>query len=315
MDYKLCGRFRHLRNYFPDELGKISDYDFHDNGKIEKYCPIVGSKNKCETEAYKINAGCLWLLEQNIVNRISDLSKDQAKAFIMYIMIWLIYMLNLKKDKNINYLKDFYEANIKDNSHYTNCKKGNIDCSNSLKNKLGYNNFKEIIKENEYFMNMDMNIISNFYDAFKSLCNMYIEYDASSPDCNQISQDANEFAEKYKKLNDDSNNTDGSSHSQILSILSNDYDNFKKKYNNDQYCKSLSLPTIEKKKNIVKSSEKMIEQISEVASSSSSIANKLIIALSIFAAIPIFWGFSYKYSLFGFRKRAQKQHLRKKLKK
>ncbi|EAA19624.1 putative yir1 protein, partial [Plasmodium yoelii yoelii] len=53
--------------------------------------------------------------------------------------------------------------------------------------------------------------------------------------------------------------------------------------------------------------------ISEVTSSSS-IVSKLIPVVSIFAAISIFLGISYKYSLFGFRKRVQK-HLRKILKK
>ncbi|WBY57650.1 PIR protein [Plasmodium yoelii yoelii] len=57
------------------------------------------------------------------------------------------------------------------------------------------------------------------------------------------------------------------------------------------------------------------QHVCEVASSSSSIASKLIPILSILVAIPIFLGIAYKYSLFGFRKRGQKQHLRENLKK
>lgn len=38
-------------------------------------------------------------------------------------MIWLSYMLKLKKDRKIKKLNEFYEAHIKNNSHYTNCKK------------------------------------------------------------------------------------------------------------------------------------------------------------------------------------------------
>ncbi|EAA21555.1 putative yir3 protein [Plasmodium yoelii yoelii] len=53
---------------------------------------------------------------------------------------------------------------------------------------------------------------------------------------------------------------------------------------------------------------------SGVTSSSLSIVNKIIIALSIFSAITIFLGIFYKCSLFVLRKRAQKQHLREKLK-
>ncbi|SCL84051.1 Plasmodium variant antigen protein Cir/Yir/Bir, putative, partial [Plasmodium chabaudi adami] len=52
----------------------------------------------------------------------------------------------------------------------------------------------------------------------------------------------------------------------------------------------------------------------EATSSGSSIASKLIPALLIFA-IPLFLGIAYKYSLFGFDKRVQRQNLREKLKK
>ncbi|SCL84244.1 Plasmodium variant antigen protein Cir/Yir/Bir, putative, partial [Plasmodium chabaudi adami] len=52
----------------------------------------------------------------------------------------------------------------------------------------------------------------------------------------------------------------------------------------------------------------------EATPSSSSIASKLIPALLIFA-IPLFLGIAYKYSLFGFDKRLQRQYIREKLKK
>ncbi|SCL81514.1 Plasmodium variant antigen protein Cir/Yir/Bir, putative, partial [Plasmodium berghei] len=95
MDYKLCGRFRTLRAFFPDESDKSTDYDFHNNGSIRNYCPNGGSENKCNTEVDKINAACLWLFEQIIINNIDSLSKEKSEVFIIYIMIWLSYMLNL----------------------------------------------------------------------------------------------------------------------------------------------------------------------------------------------------------------------------
>ncbi|ETB57026.1 hypothetical protein YYC_04878 [Plasmodium yoelii 17X] len=293
MDYRLCGRFNTLRGFYPDELGKSTTLKFHDNGRIRNYCPYDGSeKNECKTDLDKIKALFLWLFKQNIISRICSLSTDQPKVFIIYIIIWLKFKLNQISHHEINEIKNYYNNYIENNTDYTNCNENDNDCCSTLKDQLGHDTFKEFIKENEYFMDMDN--ISNFYYAFKLLCNMHTECNASSPDCNQISQDGNEFAEKYKKLNDDSNNTDGSSYSQILSILLNDYDNFKKKYKDAQCCKALSLPTIEQKKIIVKGSEETLVHNSESIAQSPSIGNKLFIVLSIFAAIPIFLGIAYK---------------------
>ncbi|SCL82224.1 Plasmodium variant antigen protein Cir/Yir/Bir, putative, partial [Plasmodium berghei] len=149
--------------------------------------------------------------------------------------------------------------------------------------------------------------------------------------------------------------TSNNSYAQLLSTLSNDYDNFK------NYCNSKganctnfpSLATIEEIQTLEKNSEQLSahsseqtvnsslqdseqiftqsskhiytqgsEQISEqrstqapeVTSPSSSIGSKLFTVLSIFGAMAFFLGISYKYSLFGFRKRSQKQHLREKIK-
>ncbi|SCL83482.1 Plasmodium variant antigen protein Cir/Yir/Bir, putative, partial [Plasmodium chabaudi chabaudi] len=113
------------------------------------------------------------------------------------------------------------------------------------------------------------------------------------------------------KLNDDSNNTEGSSHRKILTVLSTDYDIFKKKCNDDGYNDIPFLPPIKTTKKYIESSI----QFSEVILSSSPIASKLIPVLSIFFAIPIFFGIAYKYSLFGFDKRLQRQYLREKIKK
>ncbi|EUD72650.1 hypothetical protein YYG_01648 [Plasmodium vinckei petteri] len=53
---------------------------------------------------------------------------------------------------------------------------------------------------------------------------------------------------------------------------------------------------------------------SEVTSPNSSITNTLIPVLSIFFVMPFFLGLAYKYSLFVFNKRLQRQYLRKKYK-
>ncbi|CDS44844.1 YIR protein [Plasmodium yoelii] len=320
MDNRLCGRFDALRNYLPDDLNNSATLDFHKNDNLKKYCPNGGSgETKCNTEADKINAGCLWLFEQNIVNRISTLSKDHSKVFIIYVMIWLGHMLNLKKDDKIKNLNDFYEGHIKNNTHYTSCKKRNDDkyddCSVSLKGITGHNNFKEFIEKNKYLMNIGINDMSNFYDAFKPLCNMYTELDANDTDNKKYLENAEEFVKKYERLNDP-NHTKDSDYYQVLSTLSNCYNNFKNYCNESKVdCSDVSvLPEIKTTQNSAQVSEETIQkfaQSSEDTSSSSSITNKLIPVLSIIVAIPIFLG----YSLFGFRKRSQKQHLREKIKK
>ncbi|SCL86138.1 Plasmodium variant antigen protein Cir/Yir/Bir, putative, partial [Plasmodium berghei] len=120
----------------------------------------------------------------------------------------------------------------------------------------------------------------------------------------------------YTELNN-KYNSEGAPHSQILSALSIDYNNLKKERDNIP-----SLPEKKTTQDNVQSSKDNSEQISgqfsgqfsEDTSSSSSIGNKLFTVLSIFGAIAFLLGISYKYSLFGFRKRAQKQHLREKIK-
>ncbi|ETB57313.1 hypothetical protein YYC_04821, partial [Plasmodium yoelii 17X] len=331
MDHFLCIRFSTLRGYYPDELNISKERDIHNIGGIVKYCPNGNSRDKkCNTELDKINAACLWLFEQNIANRIDDLSSEQVKAFIIYIMIWLNYMLNLKKDGKITALKDFYTNHIENNPNYTNCKSDGNDCNSTLNDKAGYNNFKEVIVKNMELSNINFEDISKFYDAFKLLCKMYIEFNEDEPECTKYLEYANKFVEKYKELNGNSSITGNTSYSQVWSTLSTDYENFKKKCDEIKCSNYSSFPTIENKKNIVNISEHNSEetiktskdhsehdsvQKSDGTSSSSSIVNKLILALSIFGAITIFWGISYKYSLFGFQKRTQKQYLKEKLKK
>ncbi|CDU16404.1 PIR protein [Plasmodium yoelii] len=312
MDYKLCGRFDHLRLFYSDELGKSAGRDIHSLGSINSYCSNEVPKDKnCNTDIDKIKGAFLWLFEQSIIINIDSLSKDKSGAFIIYIMIWLSYMLKIKNVNTFKNINEFYKEHIKDNTHYTNNKKCGDDCNSILKNKLEYNNFNEFIEANEYLMNIDIKDISNFYAPIKLLCKMHTGCNAQKSNCTECLQIANEFVETYEKLYNDYNNNENKSYSKVLSILSNDYDNLKNKCNDVNFKDISSLRAIKTKENGVQSSE----HSSEVTSSSSSVTNKLFIVLSIFGAIAFFLGIAYKYSLFGFRKRTQKQHLRKNLKK
>ncbi|ETB61209.1 hypothetical protein YYC_01148 [Plasmodium yoelii 17X] len=320
MDNQICGRFDLLRKYFPDDLNTTGK-DINTLGNAKNYCSNGESvETECKTEVDKIHAGFLWLFEQNIINRITDFngSNDKKhKVFIIYIMLWLNFKLNQKTHVEIKEFNDFYNKYIKDNTHYTNCKKRNKDCSSSLKDNTGYTNFKEFIEENKCLMNIEFKDISNLHDAFKSLCNMYTELDGHNKKNKKYLDCAKEFVEKYEKLLNNNIDAKDSPYYQVFSTLSNDYNDFKE-YCNKHKVNCDDIPPLPEKKttqNPVQSFESNSEPSSEVISPSSSITNKLIIVLSIFGAISIFLGISYKYSLFGFRKRSQKQHLREMLKK
>ncbi|CDS44306.1 YIR protein, partial [Plasmodium yoelii] len=306
MDKRVCRNFFAIRKSISDQLDNNGNYKLIIENNLKGYC----SGNRCVNELEKINAGCLYLLDA-FFKDASAFNYHNNINIVEYIIIWLSYMLNLKKQvENKTHLQYFYETYINNNEY-----------KRSIKGVTEYNSYKNLIDKKIDLINMDMKIISKFYDAFSTLCNMYVEINEDNPNCEHYLNKANEFVGKYKKLMEDSNITKNSSCRQILVNLSNDYDNFKKKCNDIKCSNSSSFPTIEKTANFVETIEQYSGQtgqiythISEDASSSSSITSKLFIVLSIFGAIAFFLGISYKYSLFGFRKRVQKQKLREKIK-
>ncbi|VTZ80368.1 PIR protein [Plasmodium yoelii] len=144
----------------------------------------------------------------------------------------------------------------------------------------GYSSYNDLINKKEYLLTMSIKDISKFYDVFKSLCKLYTECDNSDSDYNSYLENTQEFVNKYEQLKKELDISEGSPYYQLFSILSKDYDNFKNK------C--YYFPPL--------------------------LTYSLISIALIFVAIPIFLGISYKYSLFGFRKRFQKQKLRVKIK-
>ncbi|EAA21993.1 uncharacterized protein PY17X_0900093 [Plasmodium yoelii] len=301
MNKQVCESFLSVWDAFPDKLTKTNEYhEFNYGNFLNSYC----FNNECKGDLEKINAGCLFLLNKFFGSSgLSNKAKNNIN-FVDYIMTWLIYMLSLKSNPDKNSLKHFYTTFIKSDFKYI----------STVDHVKGCSNFKDIIENRHTLTNDDMDnkIISELYNAFKLLCEMYTDFDENTSNCKKCSENAIKFAEKYNELNGDSNNTNGSSYNKILSTLSTDYDNFK------IYCSKKggtcnnfpSLSPIKTKENDALSSG----LFSEDASSSSSIGNKLFTVLSIFGAIAFLLGISYKYSLFGFRKRFQKQKLREKLK-
>ncbi|ETB58558.1 hypothetical protein YYC_03860 [Plasmodium yoelii 17X] len=287
MDKNLCSNFILVTKNFPDQLDSDGKYTFKDNEHFKEYCT-----NDCDNPLEKINAVCLYLLYTFFGS--SELFQSVANSnvdIVEYIMIWLSYMLNLKEntDSTISHLEHFYTTYIDGGSSY----------KQTIENVTQYTNYKDLIDTKKYYLKMDNTIVSKLYNAFKLLCEIYTEFNGNMSNCTKCSEKANKFVNQYEELNDP-NNIKDIAYCQALFILSNDYNNLK---NN---CKSFrSLPEITKK---------CSAQMSVVTSSSSSIANKLFIVLSIFGAIGIFWGISYKYSLFGFRKRFKKQQIKEKIK-
>ncbi|CDR19161.1 PIR protein [Plasmodium yoelii] len=278
MNKKVCEKFENVWEFFPDELNK-GEYKYSDNNFLDGYC----DDNSCSTDLGKMNAGFFYLF--NVLFGDSGLLNSRETSninVVEYIMIWLCYMLNLKstKDGSITNLNNFYKVNIENHNKY--------------------NSFIQLIKKKKELMNISDDKVSKLYKLFKILCEMYTKVDEDNKNCNNYLKDDNQFTKMYKEISNGHDVTNDRSYNQILSTLLTDYNKLKNE------CKQISSSQ-------PKEAEQILAQSSE-DTSSSSIGNKLISVLSIFGAIAFLLGISYKYSLFGFRKRFQKQKLREKLK-
>ncbi|WBY55470.1 PIR protein [Plasmodium yoelii yoelii] len=247
---------------------------------MNRYC----TDGQCEEDINKINAVCLFLFNELFGNStsFSFIAKGNTNI-VEYIMIWLSYMLNFKKIDENETIKHFYETYITKDDRYI----------KDINNVSGYNSYKDLIDKKQNLMSIYVKDMSNFYDAFILLCHIYIEVNEESLSCYRFSEIANDFAKKYDELNENYNNGKDSPYNQLLSTLSNDYCNLKNKCNDLEFSNFPSLPTY---------SRRLV------------IKRTLIPIAFIFVTVSIFLGIAYKYSLFGFRKRFQKQKLREKIK-
>ncbi|CXI28619.1 BIR protein [Plasmodium berghei] len=308
MNDDLCQKFDLLRMHLPDELTENAKLNFNDDLDFKKYCPENSSgKNECNNNFDKIKAGFLWLLGicySTLKNK--NYKENNTNAFFLHMISWFSYKLNQITGHDSTTINDFYTKHVINSGKY---KKFISDSSK-------FTELKEFIDKRNDFMNINIEYMSKFYDAFKLLCNMYGNV-ATNTNGATLSNNATNFVNTYTELNN--YNGEGTAYRQILSSLSTDYDNIKKKCSNIP-----SLPDIKTTQNATKSPEKVSATISVTNSvqtssqtsrvtSSSPIGNKLFTILSVFGAIAFLLGISYKYSLFGFRKRSQKQYLREKI--
>ncbi|CDU85277.1 PIR protein [Plasmodium yoelii] len=274
MASKVCESINTIDEYF---AGDLNNSGKDDSGKyLNMYCP----DGNCSSDELKIISGFIMLL-----NMIGEEDIDSDKL-VEYPILWLSYKLNQKKENGTTRLDNFHTGNIKGNDCYNTHIAAD---SGSGSNKI----YMGVIDTKIESMNIDIKDISNFYDAFKSLCNMYSEIGAEGYQCKKCLENAGEFFEKCEKVKNAFDINKGSSYLQLWSSLSNDYNIFKQEYITS--CDNAS---------------------SVVACPRSSVTKNILITIGIiFVAASILLGVSYKYSLFGFRKRSQKQHLREMLKK
>ncbi|SCL86229.1 CIR protein, partial [Plasmodium chabaudi chabaudi] len=283
MAENMCQRFKTVWDDFPEGVGE----DGNSQVKIKEYWDILFKNTNYDNYIDKVNAVSFWLFVQNFGDNFSFTKNVDSNTNIFhYIMIWLIYTLKLKSDDKTDKVVKFYNTCINHDQSYI----------SAIKNTKDYNIYKGPINSKLYLMNKGIKDISIFYDALKSLCKMYNEFGDDDSGCTENWDYAKKFVEKYQiLLNNNDTDTEDSLYSQILSILSTDYHNFVKKCYEKKGCGNFpSLPVYPR---------------------SFSIKVTLIPITFIFVAIPIFLEFAYKYSLFGFGKRSQKQYLREKRKK
>ncbi|EAA19676.1 putative yir4 protein [Plasmodium yoelii yoelii] len=182
---------------------------------INNYCP----NSNCDNDNLKVSSAFITLV--TLLNGIDDKENLGSDKFAEYAILWLSYILNQNPQNGTTTLNDFYTNHIETHANY------NQKIPDDNDTKIN----KDVINKKKELMKMNINIISSFYDEFKSLCNMYSELDANNNQCKKCFDNAGEFFERYEKLNNVLDIAEGSSYSQILSSLSNDYNKFKEKYN------------------------------------------------------------------------------------
>ncbi|ETB61203.1 hypothetical protein YYC_01142 [Plasmodium yoelii 17X] len=288
MEDDICPKFDLLRKYLPDKLGDTPKSELNEITDYEKYCPGYN----CNTEIDKITIGFLWLLGK-CYYAFKNKSHNNTNAFFIYLISWLSYKLKQNIGSNATTIKDFYNNSVIGSGKY----------SKFTTEAYKISDLDEFMKERNDLMNINIEDMSKFYDAFKLLCNVYDNY-TTNTDENTLLNSANAFVKKYTELNNNCN-IEGTARSKIFYALSTNYDNFKNSCNSSGVkCKDFqSLPEITE-----------FSALSSGYTSSSSIGKRLFTVLSIFGTIAFLLGISYKYSLFGFRKRFQKQKLREKIK-
>ncbi|CAD2092347.1 CIR protein PIR protein [Plasmodium vinckei brucechwatti] len=266
--------FNKIDRYFYEKDDKSEFID----GSIINYCPYNSSINK----RYCLNY--FQMTRSGVIHLLENLKKYNLECdkLAEYAILFLSYKLKQHSQDKYKFAKlnDFYTNHIKTNNDYN--KKINGD---------GSPTYKDIIDTKKNLMDINNNEISKFNTLFNILFVLYNGIKNNNVDCTKYPSYPKTFVDQFKELNNDSNINGNNSYSKLLSTLSDDYNNLKNNYGNNNSCNFPPLPKVKTP------------------------PNKLIPALSTFSVIPFFLGIAYKYSLFGVDKLFQRQYIRKKLKK
>ncbi|SCL87279.1 CIR protein, partial [Plasmodium chabaudi chabaudi] len=239
---------------------------FSPNNLLKAYCTgrVNGQTGICFSYADMISSSVLLLLKllETSYDYEDYLKNDKLAE---YAILWLSYKLNKYPQKGINALNDFYTKHIEKNKYY------NEQITKSSDKKT----YKDIIYRKHDLMNIGIKDMPKFYEALKSLCDMYTEIDKSNPNFEICLEKANEFAANFEKFNGNSDITGNSSYRKILYTLSTDYDDFKNDFA-EKCTDCKDIPTL----SAIKTPLILL------------IARKLIPVLLAFA-IPIFLGIAY----------------------
>ncbi|ETB57020.1 hypothetical protein YYC_04872 [Plasmodium yoelii 17X] len=266
MDSNICENFDLLRKHLPDNLKEKPSAFFEDLQSLNNYCP---NKN-CNTDLDKIKAGFLWLFDKNCSKSENTYSDEKnINAIFLYIISWLSYKLNQNSDHYFTKIKDFYNAYVNDNEQY----------NTIIQNANKCPNLKGIIDKKSDFLNINIEYMSNFYDAFKLLCSMHNDK-VMNKQGDAVLNNAIMFFNEYTEIND-YYNIENTPYSQILSILSTDYNILKSELASriDSSKQFPILPTGKATKSFLRNS---------------SIKISLIPMVFIFFALLIYLGILYK---------------------
>ncbi|ETB56058.1 hypothetical protein YYC_05904 [Plasmodium yoelii 17X] len=175
MSKELCGIINEIDNYVVDDPTKTGEHT------SENLLNRLFSYN-CSNDDPKLISEFIALL--TLLNSIDNKENFESDKIVEYAILWLSYKLNQKKESGTTTLNEFYTENIKTND----CYNKHIGANTGDKIK------KDVIEKKMKSMNIDINDISNFYDAFKSLCNMYSEFDPEkSTECKTCLETAGEL--------------------------------------------------------------------------------------------------------------------------
>ncbi|ETB57006.1 hypothetical protein YYC_05102, partial [Plasmodium yoelii 17X] len=200
MSKELCDIINAADNYVVDDPNNPGEYN------SMSFLSMFFPDSNCRSDGQKLSSGFIALL--SLLNRIDNNEHLEGDQLVEYAILWLSYKLNKKKENGTIRLNDFLTEHIKTNSCYNEHIAAD---SNNGSNKI----YMDLIDNKINSINIDIKDISNFYDAFKSLCNMYIEVGVDGYECNKCLENAGEFFEKCEKVKNAFDITKGSSYLQL----------------------------------------------------------------------------------------------------